>query len=212
MTVSLNLLPWREELKIQQKRQFITLLGLTLLAAVGLMLCIHLLVNRQIAFQNEMNSYIKAEISKLDQQIIEIQDLEKEKKQLLAKMAVIQQLQASRPQIVQLFDGIARILPPGMYLTNLARAGDRILIEGKAESNTRVSTFMRNIDATTWLATPELSLIQADEHKQGDKLSKVSDKLIGFNLQAIAVTLVTPNVAAKPTDTEKKAPGGANSQ
>lgn len=196
MTININLLPWREERKELQKREFISLLGLATLTASGLMLCIHVLISRQMNFQNDLNMYLKNEIKQLDQQIEQIKQLENEKKQLLAKMEVIQQLQASRPEVVRLFDGIANIVPSGLYLTNLTRTGLRILIDGKAESNTRVSTFMRNIEATSWLKSPELSLIQADETKQDenkqDDKSKSADRLIGFNLQAIEVLTDAP--------------------
>lgn len=183
MTININLLPWREELKEQLKREFLSLLGLGFVVAAGLILIIHMLISRQISFQNESNAYLKNEITMLEKQIAEIQALENEKKQLLARMAIIQQLQMSRPQVVRLFDGIAHIVPSGMYLTNLTRTGTHILIDGKAESNTRVSTFMRNIEASNWLRSPVLSLIQADE-KEAKSATRIVDRLIGFNLQA----------------------------
>lgn len=185
--ININLLPWREESKEQQKREFFSMLGLAVVAASGLMLLIHMVIGRQITLQNEDNSYLKHEITILDQQIEEIKKLEKEKKQLLAKMEVIQALQASRPQVVRLFDGIVRLIPPGLFLTNLNRTGNRIIIDGRAESNTRVSTLMRNIEASKLLMDPILSVIQSDEEKQGEK-QRASDRLIGFNLQATEVT------------------------
>jgi type IV pilus assembly protein PilN len=186
MTISINLLPWREELKEQQKREFFTMLGFGVIAAAGMMLLIHMLINRQIGFQRQNNDYLKNEIKILDQQIAEIQALQKEKQQLLARMEIIQQLQTNRPQVVRLFDGIVRTVPDGLYLTNLTRTGPRIVIDGKAESNTRVSTFMRNIEASNWLKNPVLTLIQADE-KQGEKkvVDHSADRMIGFNLQAV---------------------------
>ena len=187
MTININLLPWRETLKEQQKKEFLSMLGLVVAGAVGLMICIHTLVARQIAFQNDNNTYLKNQIQILDQKIVEIQKIEKEKKELLAKMEVIQQLQASRPEVVQFFDGIVRVVPSGLFLTNLSRTGTKILIDGKAESNTRVSTFMRNIESTSWLRDPQLSLIQADEKVDKGKTQSMMDRLIGFNLQAIEV-------------------------
>lgn len=184
MTININLLPWREELKEQQKKAFLILLSVGIFIACAGMFCVHILVGQQIKFQNENNAYLKNEIRILDLKIAEIINLEKEKKQLLAKMEVIQQLQASRPQTVRLFDGIARILPQGMFLTNLTRTGKNILIDGKTESNSRVSTFMRNIEASNWITSPLLSMIQADDKKEDDK-AKPADRLIGFNLQAI---------------------------
>ncbi|MGD9591520.1 MAG: PilN domain-containing protein [Candidatus Berkiella sp.] len=184
MSININLLPWREEQKEQQKREFISFLGLGVVAATGLMLLVHMLIARQIAFQNESNTFLKNEITKLDQQIAQIQALKKEKQQLLARMEIIQQLQTNRPQIVRLFDGIIRTVPDGLYLTSLSRTGPNLVIDGKAESNTRVSTFMRNIESSNWLKNPVLTYIQADMAKDGSD-KPVSDRMIGFNLQAV---------------------------
>ncbi|MBS0285888.1 MAG: PilN domain-containing protein [Proteobacteria bacterium] len=184
MSININLLPWREEQKEQQKREFISLLGLGIVAASGLMLLVHMLIARQVNFQNDNNLFLKNEIKKLDEQIAEIQALQKEKQQLLARMEIIQQLQTNRPQIVKLFDGIVHTVPEGLYLTNLSRTGPNLVIDGKAESNTRVSTFMRNIESSHWLKNPVLTYIQADTPKEGDK-QVVNDRLIGFNLQAV---------------------------
>ncbi len=185
MSININLLPWREEQKEQQKREFVSFLGLGVVAATGLMLLVHMLIARQIAFQNDNNIFLKNEITKLDQQIAEIQALQKEKQQLLARMEIIQQLQTNRPQIVRLFDGIVRTVPEGLYLTNLARTGPNLVIDGKAESNTRVSTFMRNIESSNWLKNPVLTYIQADTPKEGTDKPVSADRMIGFNLQAL---------------------------
>ena len=201
MTININLLPWREALKEHHKREFLTILGAVVLASMALMLCVHTGVSREIMFQNENNNFLKNEIAKLDQKIIEIEKLEKEKKELLARMDIIQQLQANRPEVVELFDGLVRIVPPGLYLTNLARTGTHILIDGKAESNTRVSTFMRNIEATNWLKLPELSLIQAEDPSSTHKV----EHLIGFNLQATEI-LTQPLILGDETKTNKQSP------
>ncbi|MBS0290225.1 MAG: PilN domain-containing protein [Proteobacteria bacterium] len=191
MTINLNLLPWRESQKEQQKREFLSWIGLGFATASSLMILIHILISRQIAFQNENNGYLKNEIKKLDEQIAEIQTLQKEKEQLLARMEIIQQLQTNRPQIVRLFDVIVHTVPEGLYLTNLTRTGNNIVTDGKAESNTRVSTFMRNIEASHWLKDPVLTLIQADNKDNAATNAapnaktneKMADRMIGFNLQ-----------------------------
>lgn len=186
MTVTINLLPWREERKEQQKREYFSILGLAIIVAFGLMLCIHMFISRQITFQEDINLYLKNEINILDGQIAQIQHLEEEKKKLLAKMEVIQQLQASRPEIVRLFDGIVRIVPSGLFLTNLSRVGTIIEFDGKAESNTRVSTLMRNIESSQLLTKPTLTVIQADDPSRANA-NVAPDRLIEFNLQAIEV-------------------------
>lgn len=197
MTININLLPWRAERKQQLKKEFVTMLVFGIVVSCGLVLIMHMTVARQIAAQNDNNNYLKSEIKLLDDQIAQIQSLENEKQQLLAKMEVIQQLQASRPEVVRLFDDVVRIIPPGLYLTNISRTGYQILIDGKAESNTRVSTFMRNIEASGIFKTPDLTLIQADDIKADGKVqARPIDRLIGFNLKAEQV-MSFPNLAEK---------------
>lgn len=204
MTININLLPWREERKELLKKEFLTMLVFGIVVSCGLVLIMHMTVARQIAAQNDNNNYLKQEIKQLDDQIAQIQSLEKEKQQLLAKMEVIQQLQASRPEVVRLFDSVVRIVPPGLYLTNLSRTGSHILLDGKAESNTRVSTFMRNIEASGLFKTPALTLIQADDLKADGKVqARPIDRLIGFNLQA-------DEVVSFPNVVDSKAAAAAN--
>lgn len=185
--ININLLPWREELEEERKKEFLFLIGVAAAMAASIILFIHIIISRQIQFQNDDNTYLKNEIKILEKQIAEIKAIDKEKKQLLEKMKVIQSLQASRPEVVKLFDGIVRLIPEGLYLTNLSRTADVVRIDGKAESNTRVSTLMRNIENSNLLKDPKLSVIQVDESKQDQKTVRVPDRLIGFNLQAIEV-------------------------
>jgi type IV pilus assembly protein PilN len=112
-----------------------------------------------IASQNERNSMIEAEIAKLDKQIAEINGLETQKRRLIARMEIIETLQRSRPEIVHVFDEIVRVLPEGVYLTMLKQTGARIEMRGVAQSSTRVSAFMRNIDNSQWLADPALRIV-----------------------------------------------------
>lgn len=180
MTTHINLLPWREELKEIRKKEFLVLLGSASLVAVLLIAIMHIAMKASISFQTENNEILRTEITLLDKQIELIKGLQKEKEKLLARMQIIQELQTNRPHIVRLFDGIARTVPEGLYLEGITRTNTKILLDGKAESNTRVSTFMRNIDAYTWLKKPNLSLIQADE-------KATNGKYIGFNLEAVQV-------------------------
>ena len=187
MTVAINLLPWREAQKEQKKKEFFTMMGISAGACVALMVVIHLIIGNEIKWQQENNSFIKKEIQVLDRKIAEIEGLQKEKERLLARMDIIQQLQSNRPHIVRLFDVIVKTIPDGLYLVSLTRAEGRILLEGKAESNTRVSKFMRNIQSSEWLHSPNLSFIQADA---GQDTS--IERLIGFNLQAFEQKIEVP--------------------
>lgn len=177
MNKYINLLPWREELKEFQKKQFILMIGIGMVVSAFILLLCHLLMIDLIKIQEHRNEYLQGEISILNKQITEITDLQKEKERLLARMNIIQRLQINRPHIVQLFDGLTRTVPEGLYLTNMTRIGSHVTLEGKAESNTRVSKFMRNIEDSKWLMAPKLSVIQAENPKNGERV-------ISFNLQA----------------------------
>jgi type IV pilus assembly protein PilN len=159
----INLLPWREAERKKRQQEFgMMVLGgvlLTGLAVFG----IHMQFQSMITAQNQRNAYLKKEIQTVEQQIREIQELDKTKQNLLARMNVIQELQSSRPQIVHLFDEVVSILPDGVYLTALNQEGAQVSFEGQAQSNARVSSMMRSIDDSEWLSTPKLNLIESKE-------------------------------------------------
>jgi type IV pilus assembly protein PilN len=113
-----------------------------------------------IQSQESRNNYLQGEIAKLNRRIKEIDKLEETKANLLARMNVIQQLQESRPEVVHLFDEVVRAIPEGVYLTRLTQSGGQVVVEGRAQSNARVSAFMRNIQASAWIDNPDLLLIE----------------------------------------------------
>lgn len=157
----INLLPWREELRKRQQKEF----GLTALAAVVLavlaMVAVHFEMQARIDFQRERNAYLEQQSAALDRKIKEIQDLEAEKRRLLARMQIIEQLQSSRPEIVHLFDEFVETLPEGVFYTTLAQRGPNFSIVGVAQSNARVSSLMRNLDSSEFLGEPSLVEIKA---------------------------------------------------
>jgi len=157
----INLLPWRAELRKQQQKDFLTaiLLGMSLTAAI--MLMVHTSISSQIDYQNRRNSFLSAEITALDKKISEIQELETKKKRLLARMDIIQELQSSRPLVVHLFDELAKTIPEGVYLSDLGQSDKNITVNGFAQSNARVSAYMRNLEASGWLKEPLLNIIEA---------------------------------------------------
>ena len=156
----INLLPWREELRQEQTRQFATVTVLSMALTGAIMFVVHVTFNNQIDHQIYRNKVLQDEITKLDASLKQIEKLEETKEQLLARMDVIQSLQQQRPQIVHLFDDFVRTVPEGIYLTNIKQEGEQLTIKGVAESNGRVSAYMRNIDSSTWMATPTLKVIQ----------------------------------------------------
>ncbi len=156
----INLLPWREELRQEQTRQFATVTALSLALTGAIIFLVHVSVDSQINHQKYRNTILKNEITTLDESLKQIEQLEETKAQLLARMDVIQSLQQRRPQIVHLFDDIVRTVPEGIYLTSIKQSEDNLTIQGVAESNGRVSAYMRNIDASDWMTTPKLSVIE----------------------------------------------------
>jgi len=157
---NINLLPWREELRQEQTRQFATITGLSLALTAAVLLMVHTALNSQIEYQKYRNKILQDEITKLDASLKQIEMLEETKEQLLARMDVIQSLQQQRPQIVHLFDDFVRTVPEGIFLTKIKQQGESLTIQGVAESNGRVSAYMRNIDSSKWMATPKLKVIE----------------------------------------------------
>jgi type IV pilus assembly protein PilN len=158
----INLLPWRQELRKQRQQEFVAILMAVSMVAVALVLFAHMALSKQVSDQEERNQYIKAEIGKLDGQIQEIDALQKRREELLSRMKVIQDLQGRRPVIVRIFDEVVRVLPDGVYLTSLERRGDGFNLTGIAESANQVSNLMRNLDASPWFKSPQLSTVAAD--------------------------------------------------
>lgn len=155
----INLLPWREEQRKEKQQNFlVTLISVILITGV-IMAGVHFYYVDRIDYQNSRNAYLNKEIRALDQQIKEIRDLEDTKKQLQAQLDIIQTLQSSRPEVVHLFDQLVKTLPDGVYLTSLRQTGNKLVIQGIAQSNARVSSYMWNIDKSDWLADPKLDVI-----------------------------------------------------
>jgi type IV pilus assembly protein PilN len=157
----INLLPWRETLRKQRQREFGIAAGGGLIVTVLLGFYVHLQIASMIDYQNnERNAYLKREIAAVDKKIKEIEELEKIKARLLARMAVIQRLQASRPEVVHLFDELVTTTPEGVYLTRIEQKGNQVTLFGKAQSNARVSAYMRNVEESQWITHPVLQIIE----------------------------------------------------
>jgi len=156
----INLLPWRDEERKERKVKFLVALGGALVAAMLAAFVGYLLMDSMVSAQDLRNEKLKAEIAELDKQIEKINSLEADKSRFIARMEVIEKLQRSRPEIVHIFDEIAKQLPDGVYLTGITQNGTRLKFEGVAQSSTRVSAFMRNIDGSSYLKNPELEVVE----------------------------------------------------
>ncbi len=159
----INLLPWRAERRKQRQREFGVMLGMAALGGVLLSLLVWLYYDMQVSGQMDRNAYLQAEITKVKAQNAEIDRLDEQKNRLLARKGVIEQLQAKRSQMVHLFDALVRTIPDGVVLTALQQDGDTLTLEGRTQSNARVSAYMRNLEVSGWMTNPELSIIKASE-------------------------------------------------
>ena len=181
---SINLLPWREAERQKRQREFGIALGAAVVAGIGVVIATMWFYEGLIDNQERRNDRLTAEIKELDKSIEEIDGLERQKERLLARMEIIEQLQKSRPEIVHLFDEIVRQMPEGVYLTGMRQNGDRIEIRGVAQSSTRVSALMRQIDASDWLTDPDVDRVvttQSGTTRQSEfvvflKQAKMSDE------------------------------------
>ncbi len=180
----INLLPWRETQRKQQERQFTFVAGGSVGLMVALVIYAHIHIDGLIDNQNSRNDFLTAEIATLDKQIAEINNLASEKARLLARMDVIQQLQTSRPASVHLLDELVTTLPEGIYYNIIKLQDNVITLEGIAQSNARVSSLMRNIEASPWLENPVLDLIEAKEPAKDSDDIKGSRYVLRVNQKA----------------------------
>ncbi len=166
----INLLPWRENLRKKRQQDFGVAIVISLVLVVVGVGAAHFYVEGMIKHQQQRNNFLKKEIALMDKKIREIQALEKTKARLIARMEVIQDLQSSRPQVVHLFDEIVNTAPDGVYLTKLEQKGTTLTLSGRAQSNARVSAYMRNIEKSAYLKRPNLQVI-SNKDKGGAGLS-----------------------------------------
>ena len=159
----INLLPWRENLRKQRQREFGVAVGGMAVITALLLIIGHMHIAGMIDHQNSRNAFLKKEIAAVESKIKEIKNLESTKAKLLARMEVIQELQSSRPEVVHLFDELVKTVPEGALLTKVEQSGKNIQIEGRAQSNARVSAYMRNIEASEWLGKPQLLVIETKD-------------------------------------------------
>lgn len=157
----INLLPWREQLREERKQRFLVTLAGVFVVAAGVVLLGDQYLSGAIEQQNARNEFVRKEIAVLDTRIKEISELKTRRQQLLERMKIIQDLQGNRPIIGRVFDQLVRTLPDGVYFSAVKMTAKNIAIVGAAESNNRVSNLMRNLDASEWLASPNLTEVKA---------------------------------------------------
>ena len=206
--IRINLLPHREQRRQARQRQFVSLsIGLAVLGIL-VVFVVHGIFVAQIENQQSRNQLLKTEIGKLDEQIKEIDKLREQTQALLARKQIVETLQSNRTEAVHLLDQLVRQLPDGLYLKSVRQVGSKVTLTGYAQSNARVSTLMRSIESSPWLATPELIEIKSVPL---DK-QKVNEFTLSLQMKRPAETPGTavgklPPAAAKATTVAPQAKG-----
>ena len=190
----INLLPWRAERRAQRQREFYSMLGLAAAAGLALSFLIWFYYSQQISGQNTRNQFLQGEITKVEAKIKEIEILDKQKDRLLARKKVIEELQANRSQMVHLFDSLVRTIPDGVALAGIKQEGDILTLEGRSQSNARVSTYMRNLESSGWMTNPDLSIIEAKAEEKGPAALSSESRSLPY-VFTLKVKLANPNEA-----------------
>ncbi len=176
----INLLPWREERRKELLNGFLVMLGLVALFAALTVGIVHFYHSQLIERQNTRIGYIDKRIKEVDKKITEIKELEKQKESLLSRMRAIESLQRDRPLIVHLFDELVRSLPEGLSIVNLRQEGPKVTITGEAQSNARVSSFMRKIEQSEWIKGAKLKVIKESNKGEGNTTKIVNEFMLTF--------------------------------
>ena len=196
--IRINLLPHREIKRKRQQKEFLIMLGAVLGLGAAAWFAVHSYLNGQLEEQNGRNNYLETEIATLDKQIDEIKKLKEQTAALLQRKKVVESLQANRAETVYLLDQLVRQLPDGVYLKSVAQKGNKVTVGGFAQSNARVSTFMRNLESSPYLEKPVLIEIKAFADK--------SQRLSEFSLSVLLTRKTDEQAPARKTAAAGAAP------
>lgn len=200
----INLLPWRDSLKKEREIRFGIITGIALGITALVFLGVHLYIANAISYQESRNNYLTEQIKEAEARIAEIKDLEQKKERLIERMSVIQELEKSRPQVVHLFDELVKQVPPGVYFSKMEQKGDKITLQGSAQSDARVSSLMSNIETSQWLSHPKIYQIITKEQPQ--EKDKKGTRVSEFKLE---VTQTASKSETEATPTTPKPEAGA---
>lgn len=191
----INLLPWRESQRVEQKRNYLTLLAGIAILGVGLMFGVGTIVDTMITNQGYRNQFVERQIVELDAQIEKIKNIKKDKQAIEQRMALIEQLEASRNAVPRVLDELAKLVPPGLSFRSFSRKGNHVEILGVSESNNRLADFMRQLEQSTVFSNGVLSSIVADT----SALEAVSDFKLTFTINPS----VAPDFSKEQTEVKK---------
>ena len=211
--IRINLLPHRELRRKQQQKEFFILLGIVAGLGATVWFATHTYLSGQLDEQNGRNTYLEQEIAALDKQIEEIKKVQEQTTALLQRKKIVESLQANRAETVYLLDQLVRQLPDGVYLKSVQQKGSKVAVNGFAQSNARVSTFMRNLESSPYLEKPSLVEIHAitdkstrlSEFSLSVSLTRTKDEPVGKKPVATSAAIPTAQVVApgKPADAKK---------
>ena len=170
----INLLPWRERLREERRREFLTIMMGFVIISGGLVFLLDRYFNGEITMQQARNVFVRAEITLLDAQVAEINQLRQQKEDIRARMNVITDLQGTRPVIVRIFDEMVRTLLDGIFYEQVQRIEDVIAVEGIAESSARITELMRNLDDSEWFKATDLSEFSVVESAETSMSASIS--------------------------------------
>ena len=196
----INLLPWRAERRKQRQRDFYGMLGAAAVGGVLLTGLIWFYYSNQITGQHARNDFLTQKIAEVKKQNEEIDRLDTQRDRLLARKAVIEELQAKRSQMVHLFDSLVRTIPDGVVLTGIKQEGDVLTLSGRTQSNARVSTYMRNLEGSGWMKSPELTIIEAKAQENAQGSAVVDVKALPYMFE-LKVNL--PNPSSEEIDAQR---------
>lgn len=196
----INLLPWRAERRKQRQRDFYAMLGAAAVGGVLLTGLIWFYYSNQITGQHARNDFLTQKIAEVKKQNEEIDRLDSQRDRLLARKAVIEELQAKRSQMVHLFDSLVRTIPDGVVLTGIKQEGDVLTLSGRTQSNARVSTYMRNLESSGWMNSPELTIIEAKAQENAQGTAAVDVKALPYMFE-LKVNL--PNPSSEEIDAQR---------
>ena len=210
--IRINLLPHRELRRKQQQKEFFIVLGVVVGLGATVWFATHTYLSGQLDEQNGRNTYLEQEIAALDKQIEEIKKVQEQTTALLQRKKIVESLQANRAETVYLLDQLVRQLPDGVYLKSVQQKGSKVAVNGFAQSNARVSTFMRNLESSPYLEKPSLVEIHAitdkstrlSEFSLSVSLTRTKDEPVGKKPVAISAAIPTAQVVAPGTPADAK--------
>jgi type IV pilus assembly protein PilN len=209
----INLLPWRAERQKARQKQFISMLVVSALAGFALWFLVDWRYDAQIEGQRARNAFLDQQIAEAKTRTQEIELLEQKKSRLLSRKKVIEELQGNRSQMVHLFDSLVRTIPDGVVLTTIKQEADTLTLEGRTQSNARISTYMRNFETSGWMTSPDLAIIEAKGEDKGlPYIFKLTVKLTNPNAPQTETspgTATPPAGAATPATLQPLSPAGA---